>query len=68
MVSERDGFSAQCGELQGQLVDLKEKSAAAAQAARAETEDIRAQATKDEAKIREEYTSQLGEAAAAYAR
>lgn len=68
MVSERDGFSAQCGELQRQLVDIREKSAAAAEAARAETEGIRAQATQHEAKIREEYTSQLGEAAAAYAR
>ena len=68
MVSERDDFIAQLGELQGQLVDLRAKSAAAAEAARSETEGIRAHATRDEAKLREEYTSQLGDAAAAYAR
>eukprot|EP01043_Picozoa_sp_COSAG02_P102511 COSAG02_NODE_38533_length_428_cov_0.629179_1_plen_38_part_10 len=38
MVSERDDFIAQLGELQGQLVDLRAKSAAAAEAARSEAE------------------------------
>ena len=68
VVSERDDFMTQCGELQGQLADLRTKSAAAAEAARAKAEEIRLQAAKDEAKLRGEYTSQLGEAAAAYAR
>lgn len=68
MQSERDDYIAQCGELQGQLVDLRAKSASAAEAARAEAEVIRTQATRNEARLREEYTSQLGEAATAYAR
>lgn len=68
VVSERDDFIAQCGELQGQLVDLRARAAAAAEAARAELEALRAQATVDEAKLRSAYTAQLGEAAAAYAR
>ena len=68
VVSERDGFIAQCGELEGQLADLRAKSAAAAEAARAEVEGLRAQATVDEAKLCSAYTAQLGEAAAAYAR
>ena len=68
MVSERDSFVAQCDDLQGELLDLRTKVAAAAEAAQAETEAFRSQATQAEAQLRAEYTAQLGEAAATYAR
>ena len=68
MVSERDSFAAQCDDLQGDLLDLKTKIAAAAEAAQAEMEAFRAQATQAEVQLRAEYTAQLGEAAATYRR
>lgn len=68
MVSERESFAAQCDDLKGELLDLRTKVAAAAEAAQAETEAFQAQATQAEVQLRAGYTAQLGEAAAQYAR
>ena len=68
MGSQRDELVARCGELQGQLVSLQAESAATVEAVRTEAAGVRAQAAKNEAKLREEYTAQLLQAAATYAR